>query len=201
MTSVREEAVDAAIVEQFARLQFSGAEKSYLAEKLPKLEAEWKNSMYELEKNLTLQLDLLQQRLDRLTDAYLDRVIDRETFEERKNSCLMERMGLDCRTAELRDNNGTNTLESVFELAESASESYKLALPEQKRDLLKILTSNRLVEQKNVTIEFNMPFREIANRVSVPNGSPFRDEVRTWDALLMKIFVHCKTSPPLLASD
>jgi hypothetical protein len=66
-----------------------------------------------------------------------------------------------------------------LELVGKAYSSYKIAIPEEKRDLLKIITSNRIIDEKNVVLELNLPFSEIENRSKFPNGSPFRDRPRT----------------------
>jgi hypothetical protein len=65
-----------------------------------------------------------------------------------------------------------------------------MALPEEKRELLQIVTSNRLVEGKNVDIVLNFPFLEIANRFQNTNGAPHRDVPRTWDKLFPTLLAH-----------
>ena len=58
---------------------------------------------------------------------------------------------------------------------------YKMGLPEEKRDLLKILTSNREVDGKNVDFTLSLPFSEVVNRFQNSNGSA--DGIRTRDFL------------------
>jgi DNA invertase Pin-like site-specific DNA recombinase len=205
-TCIREDAIEQAILDELARLQFSQVEQAYMAEQLPKLKGELVAAGEELVKSLNLQLHQLQDRVSRLTDAYIDRVIDKETFEERKKSCLLERKDLEQKLADAGEQHGPEQLEKIFELANSAYASYKLALPEEKRDSLRILTSNRYVEQKNVIVELNIPFREIANRAAVPYSSPYRDELRTTvsaehgvHTLLLKILGECRSHSTLLA--
>src|SRR5207245_11804834 len=78
-------------------------------------------------------------------------------------------------------------LAEFLELVESAYVSYKLKLPDEKRDFLKIATSNRQADGKNMMIKLSLPFDEIANRFENTNSSPSRDIPRTWDALLDKL--------------
>jgi hypothetical protein len=40
---------------------------------------------------MTLSLNRIQDRLARLTDAYIDRMVEKDSFEERKKTLLMER--------------------------------------------------------------------------------------------------------------
>jgi hypothetical protein len=70
-----------------------------------------------------------------------------------------------------------------------------MALPEEKRDLLKILTSNRTVTEKCVVVEPSIPFREVAKRFELSNGDPHRDIHRTWDLILPKMIESIQTLP------
>ena len=72
---------------------------------------------------------------------------------------------------------------------------YEMALPEEKRDLLKIVTSNRFVDPTNVRIELNFPFDLVANRFQNANGAPLRDRLRTWDELTEKLIAFFKGKP------
>ena len=81
----------------------------------------------------------------------------------------------------------TKPFEKFLELAGSASLSHEIAFPEEKRDLLKIVTSNREVDGKRVDLKPSLPFLEVANRFQNSNGAPYRDVPRTWNALLAKL--------------
>jgi hypothetical protein len=86
-------------------------------------------------------------------------------------------------------------LAEFLELAGSAYLSYKLGVPEEKRDLLRIATSNRLVYGKNVDVVLSQPFCEVANRFKTSNGAPYRDIPRTWDRLIDKLCEFLKLNP------
>jgi hypothetical protein len=62
--------------------------------------------------------------------------------------------------------------------------AYRFAVDEEKRDLVKKLSSNRMLTGKSLAITLNSPFHLIANRFSVSHGRPPRDTNRTWDALI-----------------
>lgn len=72
---------------------------------------------------------------------------------------------------------------------------YKSALPEEKRDLLRIVTSNRRVSEKSVDITLAEPFDQIANRNKITYGAPYRDVPRTLDALLNSLTAWFKANP------
>src|SRR5206468_6161999 len=86
-------------------------------------------------------------------------------------------------------------LAEFLELAGSVSRSYKTALSEEKRDLLKILTSNREVDGRNVVLTLTQPFALIAQRGENSHGAPYRDTPRTLDSLLHKLIKWLKENP------
>ncbi len=54
-----------------------------------------------------------------------------------------------------------------LELTGNAHLQYQMALPGEERDLLQIVTSNRLVVAKSVELTLSPPFNEAANRFQV----------------------------------
>jgi len=72
--------------------------------------------------------------------------------------------------------------------------SYKLGLPAEKRELLRIATSNRALAGKTLELTLTPPFTEIANRFQNANSRPYRDIPRTWDALLERLLSWAKLS-------
>ncbi|MBU6400340.1 MAG: recombinase family protein, partial [Verrucomicrobia bacterium] len=185
-TGVREEAADAALRQALTPLRFSEEEKAYLRAKLPQLTATWATQRESEMNTLALRKSQLRDRLNRLTDAFIDGTVEKPLFEERKAALLMERQGLEEQVARLRQEEqaGPDRLTEFLELAGTASLLYEMAIPDEKRDLLKIVTLNRTVDGKNLEITLSIPFWEVANRQSVTDGSPCRDIPRTWDRLL-----------------
>ena len=167
-------------------LQFSEAEKTYFKSRLAALKADWDHHREDEIKALTLRENQLNDRLRRLTDAFLDGAIDRPLFEERKAALLMERRALEENLADLHQTGQSrlDRLAEFLELAGTAYFLYKMGLADEKRDLVKIVTSNRRVDGKKLTIPLSNPFQEVAKRSENTNGCPERDIPRTWDRLL-----------------
>jgi hypothetical protein len=63
-------------------------ETAYLREKVTRLRSEWKLQRNNQIKALKLNLKRSKERLNRLTDAFLDGVIEKELFENRKQAIL-----------------------------------------------------------------------------------------------------------------
>jgi len=81
-------------------------------------------------------------------------------------------------------------IEAFLELANSARLSYKTGKLEERRDLVKTVSSNFSVKEKEVSIKLNLPFQMIAERIPFTAGSPKREATRTFSELVKKLFVY-----------
>src|ERR1039457_2840386 len=147
---------------------------------------------------LTLQLAQIEDRLNRLTDAYIDRLIEKDLFEQRKSALLVGRTDVEQRLAEWKNGkrNPADELLLFLERADSAYLAYKLGLAEEKRDLLDSVTSNRLVSGKTPEIMLALPFNEVANRFECTSGGPRRSIPRTWNALINRLLKMVRAAEP-----
>ena len=188
-TSIREEAVEQAVLDQFIRLRFSEDEHAWFRPTLAQMKLRNAEEQEKVIDAMTLQLAQNDDRLNRLTDAHIDRMIDKDLFEQRKSALLAERTDLEQRLAEWKSGkrNPADELLNFLERADSAYLAYKLGLAEEKRDLLDSLTSNRLVSGKVPEIMLASPFNEVANRFECTSGGPRRDIPRTWKALIERL--------------
>ena len=87
-------------------------------------------------------------------------------------------------------------MRNFLELLESAQLSYSKATIPEKREVLRQVTSNRLVSGKNVAVELYPPFDAIANRAKLAKCDLHRGTPRTrcsssivpvMDAILRKL--------------
>ena len=136
--------------------------------------------------SLKLQISAIADRQNRLTDAYLDGVLAREEYEQRKTALITERCDLEdkLRAAERGESRSLADLEFYVELVKRAYLQYEHGLDDEKRDLLKDTMSNRLAYGKTIEITFKSPLSAVANRPLCPNGGPLRSIHRTWEALI-----------------
>jgi DNA invertase Pin-like site-specific DNA recombinase len=182
----REEVLEEAIRERLQPLRLTHPEMRYLLKKVEELRGQWKERAEEQEKALRFQRAKIQDRLTGLTDAFLDGLIEKELLEERKGSLLAERRDLDNRLArrEGASRSIPDKVQEFLELADSVDYSYETGNPEEKRDLIRIVTSNRAVRGRKLEITLKQPFRLIAERPPVTNSRPSRARHRILDALL-----------------
>ncbi len=173
-TSLREEIVATELARLFQCLRFSDDEKAYFTGRIMSLRESWTLQRQTEISAIKLKLPQIKDRLNRLTDAYLDQVIDKNLFEDRKVSLLMEQKTLEENLNALGDNKGhmPDRLAKFLELAENAPLSYELAFPEEKREFIKTLTLNRIVEGKKLTLKPSIPFDEVINRFQNAGSDP-----------------------------
>lgn len=181
MKTIREEAVDDAILRLLRPLRLTDRERRFLDAARLDFASDAQQHAESHRAALHATLQRIAVRLQRLTDALLDGVVDQQIFNEKKNALLTERQqmqeqlsGSGPSSPELQDR-----LAAFLELAESAYLSYKTAEIDEKRDLVKITTSNRIVDGKTLAITLSEPFRSIAERQVVLIGVPRRGSGRT----------------------
>jgi hypothetical protein len=187
--SVREERINSAIEAAFQNLTLSTEELSYIEEWLSWARANQQTRIGERLEATRLQLAKIRERLARLTDAYLDGTIDKVLHSERRAQLLVDENSLKRQLHDLE--NGTDesveALQKFFELVKSASMLYKLAVPAEKRIVVKKLTSNLSLGPVNPVITLRKEAQMIADRPKLLNGGPNRGVLRTWDRLLQKL--------------
>ncbi len=194
---IREDAMNEVVQRVLPRLNFTGEERLYLEHRVAQMREHWVTEKEEAVKALTIRLGQLNERVARLTDAYIDGAVEKQLFEERKTALLLERKDTEDKLAAFRDGRSStpDRLAEFLELAGSLCSSYESAFPEEKRDLLRTVTSNREVDGKNIVLTMAEPFAFIAERAENAHGAPQRDTPRTLDPLIEKLDIWLKQNP------
>ena len=132
---------------------------------------------------LRLQIDQLTARQEALTDALIDRLIDKDTFQNRKVKIDMEAGKLRQRLSEAEKSDPTSTdLADFLEQLKSLKTTYEMAEPAEQRQLIEWATSNRVVDGKSIGIAPSKWLRQAEAAVGVcfcaqthPNSRSSRD--------------------------
>ena len=74
------------MIHKLAQLEFSQDEKNYFRARLREMKQSWQDDTPKFIQGVELRLKQLEERQSRLTDAYLDQTIDKESFEQRKTA-------------------------------------------------------------------------------------------------------------------
>jgi site-specific DNA recombinase len=194
MKGIREEAVATIVGRTLRDLEFTNAEKEYLAKRIQTLKANWFEEKEKQLGNLSVTLQHVSERLNRLTDAYLDGTIEREIYEERKAALLFERRAIEDRLNDLKTGKTSipEEVQEFLELAGDAYSLYKTPIIEKKRRLLKMVTSNCSVDEGTLDFTYAIPFREVAQREKSIDGGPSKVLHRTLEQLLQRLLAHFK---------
>lgn len=189
----RQESIEAVVHSRlFQTLQFDQEELDYIEGWMARAHLQ-EDSLREQElQSCRLALEAIRGRLNRVTDAFIDGAIDKHLFEERKNALLVEEKDLQGKIRDLEAGGagGLKRLEGFLELIKHAVIAYENANPDEKRNLLKILTSNLTADAKNVDLKPNPSVEIIVKRPKVTYSSPYRGTPRTWDRILEQLLKH-----------
>lgn len=129
--------------------------------------------------HLERNLGQVAHRLERLTDALLDEIIDAATYNERKAGLLYEKKQLEARASERTGSTFWRNVAERFELAITAQQSYLSGNSDEKRELLKIFSSNLIVSGKTLYFPMHFPFDEMRNWSVSRDGALPQGAVRT----------------------
>lgn len=178
---VREDAIDQQIQDMLDKLCIPKEEIKILELELEYLQAERFQHREELLRGAELNLANIDTRITRLTDAYIDRLIDKEAFDQRNQKLLQERIAATEALEEIRSQitASDDRTRKFLELIKAISNNNDKVDPNENRDLLKTVTSNLLIDGKKLVFKLKNPFHDLAFNPKFDYGGPYRDRSRT----------------------
>jgi DNA invertase Pin-like site-specific DNA recombinase len=187
--TVREELIEENFCRILEDLRFNEREQRYLAHLIRRRRGEMQSHGEKRKQALELQIEQCRERLSKLTDALIDGTLDKELFINKKNALVLEQEKLKDELTNFEQNISASfeEAEKILELANSAYSSYKKATGEEKREMVKIVTSNLSINGKSLAIKLNLPFDLILNRSKNSDGGAHRDTPRTLASMVEKI--------------
>lgn len=190
--TIREEIIEAELLETYKKIAFNKIETELMQQEIEDYKKTEPNRAEAMKNQLLMNLEQTNTRLNKLADAYVDEVFDKETYLQKKNQIILEQQQIRQKLQRTTTNSGEiiNQVEEFLELLNKAYLSYKLGQPEEKRHLVKITTSNFAVEQKSVAIKLKKEFEIIAERPRFPVGSPQLATSRTFRILFKKLVAY-----------
>jgi len=177
---VREETIDAAIRHSLGRIAPAPAGLDALIDVCNQLMADTRQLAANHRRTQAARLEYARGKLARLTDAMVDGLIERQAFEQRRVALAVE-------IDEIERQDGADPAAPVrkvieyLERAKTAQTQYEIGTPSEKRDILKSVTSNLILDRKNVQIRLPKSFLCIAaytrSRKCDPNSGTARTEL------------------------
>jgi hypothetical protein len=134
----------------------------------------------EREKAWQLRRANLLDRIDRLTDALIDRLIERDTFGVRRQRLALEEEALENERREWGDKaKKAAQMRTLIELANNLVQNHRMGKSAEKRQLIEMTTSNRCVRGKEIYVEPSNWLHEVEDTLGVSVGDPDRHRDRT----------------------
>lgn len=172
-TILREQDIDRLMRERLALLRFSEDEIDAITRQAEGLSGDHVTRQGERTTVLKRDLAKCDDRLSRLTDAFVDGLLDKETFEMRKTALFEERRSLrDALEAPADEETFSETVVKYLGRANTAWEQYESGFPEEKREILKSLTSDWRTHGKTLQITMQNVFETIVQCRLSANGAP-----------------------------
>lgn len=178
---VREESIDAGIDAALRKVRMTAQALKELEEEFKHLEQDRADHFEDTLKSAELRVVSIDDRRTRLTDAYIDKMISKEVFEDRNKALLHER-AVACEQADQirRDPDSFRArrkkfLELLFCISSNAAGSNQ----RERTQTLKEATSNLAISGKSLVVTWESPFDVVATHVEFVNGAPHRDGPRT----------------------
>lgn len=178
---VREDVIDREMQAMLDKLSIPKEEIKILEYELEYLQAERFKEREELLRGAELNLANIDIRITRLTDAYIDRLIDKEMFEQRNQKLLYERISATESLEEIRSQitASDERTKKFLELIKAISLNRKKANETENRDLLKSVTTNFLIDGKKLVFQLKKPFAVIVSEWELYCGESYRATSRT----------------------
>ena len=149
--TIREELLELAVIEMLSRIRISDDdiarfENEFLIWSEIRIVDENANTF-------AMQLTQIEEKLLRLTDALIDRLIDKDSFSARKEALLLDKARINEAKNIHQKTLSWDEVKRFLEYVKSLAVSYGMATPDERSQIVKIASSNRTVERKNVYIE------------------------------------------------
>lgn len=125
-------------------------------------------------KKIAEEINLIDTRLERLWECYLDRDIDKSRYELEKQKYLEQKKDLTAKTEKYTDisNDLKENIEKAINFAANLSNVMKIASPDEKNMLLKRILTNCILDGETLKYEIKAPFDKL---LSCSNYKKWKD--------------------------
>lgn len=167
--SIREEALDWAILKKLSELRLK-------PQQLRKLKSNLERQRHAKPANtVAMQVANIDAQMSRLTQGYMEGVIDTETLRTQQADCKFRKLELS-KQSQWDEGNTQNadTVSKFLEQLQNVAATYFFANADEKRQMLDLLFSNMAVQAKNVQLSTQSWVMEIRNWEGSPFGADHR---------------------------
>jgi DNA invertase Pin-like site-specific DNA recombinase len=163
---IRESTINYFVKNMLATIRIGKAEADAMETILQQIQGNWLQKQKELLHSTKLRIGSLEMKLQRITDLLIEGVLDKDSYEMRKQEILASQQELYEHKNEIssKKTQFLKKMKDFLELAKNLILLYDSGNIDEKRELLEYLTSNLYVEGKKVMFSMVSPFYELANR-------------------------------------
>ena len=126
-------------------------------------------------KQLDVQIQESEVKLNRLLDGYLDQVIELEVYKQKKNELFDEKLKLEEKKSQIAKN-GTVWLEPMREFVNCALQAQKVARAENNchdlRVMAKKVGSNFFLMNRRLSTNLDFPFAALSAEAGAASAAP-----------------------------
>jgi DNA invertase Pin-like site-specific DNA recombinase len=201
---IREDAIETAAMAFFNRNQVARRKFTEL-ETVLELWCENRREKQRETETVRMQLGQLDARKEKLTDALIDGLIDKDAYQSRTEKLLFEQRRLQEKLQDPVDPDAEKErLRKFLEQVKSLTPLYDSAKPHEKRNIVRWATSNRSVAEKSITFEPSNWLEAAQFVLAAPYGEGQRPTLRTPTEVLIRrldelnLFLKEEKEPDLL---
>ncbi len=182
---VREDELETAAFDLFQHNQLARRNRQVLQNALEAWREERRRDAGKAE-GLRLKVSQLEARKEKLTDALIEGLIDREAFLKRKEKLIHQQRHLKEQLQKPVDPDlEMECLGKFLELVKNLAPLYETVNPDEKRQIVKWTTSNRTVSRKEIAFEPSNWLETAQSVLAAPYGEGQRPTSRTLYETLM----------------
>jgi len=179
--TIREDTAEYYVKNVLKTVSLTKKEASILNEIITEEKANSLEIQETLMKGYSLQAKQYESKEQKLLDAYLDDMVEKDEYEKRKQKILFKQRELEERKESIANSIDAifNRIDDLVELCKSPLKTYNSGIKEEKREILETITSNLTICGRKAMFSMVSPFRELANRDLLSFGGHDRDTNRT----------------------
>jgi DNA invertase Pin-like site-specific DNA recombinase len=166
VNAIRDDLLTASIAEELTPLQLAPDERKYMQIILNGIDAETQQQRANMIQSLTASLGNVHERLSRLTDAFLDGVLDRDVLQAKQKALLEERKGIEGRLAVVQQRHDliNERLKDFLDFAASVRDVFVVAAPIVRQQILRKVTLRVTLTEKKLGIVKHKAYELFASR-------------------------------------
>lgn len=194
---IREDSIEYYIKNILKTISLNKKEANILNELLESKKSDWLEVQTKALSEYKLKIGQLESREQKLFDAYLDNLLEKDEFQRRKETLLFEIRKIEEQKEAIQSSKNVifNKTKNLVELCKSPLKTYVSAIQEEKRELLEIISSNLMIDGRKAIFTMVSPFFELANRDFLSLCDEERDTSRI---LYGKIVYSDKNTSPIV---